>query len=121
MSGITKLIDSFRVALVGIEHAAGERNMRIQIFLMLCVITAGFYFRVAIWEWCLITLSIGLVLSAELFNTAIEELADVVRDQNHLSREATRLTRDIAAGAVLLASISSLVIGLLIFMPKIFA
>jgi undecaprenol kinase len=112
---------SFRVAIYGIRHATSERNVRIHLFIAVFVMTAGVYFELQVWEWCLVVLAMGLVLSTELLNTAIEQLANVVRDQNHLSRGATKLTRDISAGAVLIASISSAIVGLLIFIPKIFA
>lgn len=115
------LASSFRVAFSGIKHTLRERNMRIHFGFALWVIVAGVWFELALWEWCALFLAIGVVLCAELFNTAIEELANVVRDQGKLSREATKLPRDIAAGAVLAASISSVAIGLLIFLPKIFA
>lgn len=119
MEFFDKLINSFRVAIYGVLHSASERSVRIHAAAALLVIIAGFYFGLAKWEWVAVVLAMGSVLGAELFNTAIEELANVVRDQNKLDRGATKLPRDIAAGAVLLLSISSAVIGLLIFLPKI--
>lgn len=107
------------MAIYGINHASNQRNVRIHVLIAICVITAGLYLQLLVWEWCAVVLAMGLVLTAELLNTAIEELSDVVRDQNNLNRGATKLPRDIAAGAVLIAAISSLVIGLLIFIPRI--
>lgn len=115
------IVSSFRVAFKGIAHVLRERNMRIHLGFAILVILGGIWFQVEVWEWCALILAIGLVLGAELLNTAIEELANVVRDQGKLSREATKLPRDVAAGAVLAASISSLAVGLLIFLPKILA
>jgi len=121
MTSFAKIATSFSVAFVGIKSSLSERNVRFHFAAAIAVCSAGFYFQIARWEWCALVFAIGLVLAVELLNTAIEKLADVIRDEQNLSREATKLTRDIAAGAVLLASISSLAIGLLIFIPKIFA
>ena len=68
-------------------------------------------------EWCLIVLAIGFVLAAEVFNTAIESLAQV-HDVGHHPRIRDAL--DMASGGVLAAAITSGVIGLTIFMPKLF-
>lgn len=116
-----KMSKSFAVAVFGIRHASSERNVRIHLFVAIAVMLLGLYVNLAIWEWCVIWLAMGMVLGAELLNTAIEELSDVVRDQNKLDRMATKLPRDISAGAVLLVSFSSAVVGLLIFIPKLFA
>ena len=121
MSFPEKMYHSFRVALYGVMHASSERNVRVHLLIALCVIIAGFQYQIEFWEWCAVTLAMGLVLATELLNTAIEELANVVRDQNGFTRGVTKLPRDIAAGAVLVASISSAVVGLLIFIPRIFA
>lgn len=102
-------------------HASSERNVRIHVLIAIFVVVAGVYYQIEFWEWCTVILTMGLVLATELLNTAVEELANAVRDQNGLSRGATKLPRDIAAGAVLIASISSAIIGLLIFIPRIFA
>lgn len=120
MSFLEKMSRSFRVALFGIRHASSERNVRIHTIVGVLVVAAGYVYQLEVWEWCAVILAMGLVLSTELINTAIEELSNVVRDQNTLSRGATKLPRDIAAGAVLIAAISSATVGLLIFLPRIF-
>ncbi len=112
---------SFKAAFIGIGHALSERSVRIHLVLGSLVICFGLYFELATWEWCAVVLAIGLVFAAELLNTAIEKLADVVRDQNNMGQSSTKIPRDVAAGAVLLASISSAIVGLLIFLPKILA
>lgn len=121
MSFFKKMSKSFAVAVFGIRHAASERNVRIHFLIAITVLTMGLYLNLAIWEWCAVWLAMGMVLGAELLNTAIEELSNVIRDQNKLDRMATKLPRDISAGAVLVVSVSSAVVGLLIFIPKLFA
>ena len=67
-------------------------------------------------EWCWITLAIGLVLLAEMFNTAIEYLTDLASPEIH---PLAKKTKDVASGAVLIAALVAVVIGLLIFLPKL--
>ncbi|MCH5225859.1 MAG: diacylglycerol kinase family protein [Muribaculaceae bacterium] len=96
----------------------GEAHAQIHLCVALCVIIAGFGFGINAMEWCLVVLCIGAVFAAEAFNTALEKLADKV------SRETDPLigaAKDVAAGAVLILSIASVVVGLIIFLPKIFA
>lgn len=81
------------------------------------VIVAGFLFKISAMEWCVISLCIGSVFMAEGFNTAIEKLADkVCKEQDALIGAA----KDISAGAVLLMAIATVVVGCIIFIPKIF-
>ena len=92
-----------------------EEHARIHLLAAVCVIAAGFIFHVSPTEWCLLCICIGAVFMAEGFNTAIEKLADrVTREQNPLIGAA----KDVAAGAVLLMAVASVVVGLIIFLPK---
>ncbi len=78
----------------------------------------GFLLRIAPWEWCFLAVVIGLVLSAEMANTAIEKLCDVTEpDQN----ETIRVVKDVSAGMVLICAIGALTVGIIIFLPKIIA
>ena len=95
-----------------------ERNFRIHLFLMLLTIAMGVYINLSVIEWTVITFAIGLVLSAELFNTALEKLGDeiAVGKQNLLIKNI----KDMAAGAVLISAIAAFIIGILIlFVPFI--
>ena len=67
-------------------------------------------------EWCIITIAIVMVISAELFNTAIETVVDMVSPQKN---SQAKLVKDIAAAAVLVLAIGAAVIGIIIFGPKI--
>jgi diacylglycerol kinase len=112
-----KLGMSFVHAFNGLKRASRERNLRIHCVAAALVLSFGWFIGLAMWEWTLLCVAIGMVLTAEVINTAIEELANVVRDEHKLHYSATRHTRDMAAGAVLLASIAAAIIGLLVFVP----
>ena len=112
-----KLINSFKYAIEGfISSFKTERNMKIHILAMAIVITIGFYLKLNIIEWCFITFAIALVIGAELFNTAIETIVDMVSPEKNAK---AKLAKDISAAAVLAFSIGAVVIGALIFIPKI--
>lgn len=96
----------------------GEAHAKIHLWAAETVIIAGLIFRLDRIEWCIIFLCIGGVFLAEGFNTAIERVCDKVSpERNPLIKDA----KDVAAGAVLLFVIASVIIGLLIFIPKIIA
>lgn len=95
-----------------------QRNFRVHLPAALAVTVAGFLLKLNPTEWALILLTVGLVLSLELVNTAIESLVDLVSPG--YDKKAGRI-KDIAAGAVLIAAVVSVIIGLIIFLPKITA
>ena len=112
-----KIINSFKYAIEGfISSFKTERNMKIHVLAMALVIALGILFKLSKIEWCIITIAIVMVISAELFNTAIETVVDMVSPQKNLQ---AKLAKDIAAGAVLVFAIGSAIIGLIIFIPKI--
>ena len=91
-------------------------NAWLHLFFGVLAVYMGFLLRISTVEWALVVLAIGLVLLSEAFNTAIEIDIDWTSPEYH---PYARDTKDVAAGAVLLASIISGVIGLLIFLPKV--
>jgi diacylglycerol kinase len=104
---------SFVYAINGIwSGVADQLNLKVQIGVALLVTGAGFYYGIAPMEWCVILLCIGLVLGLEMMNSAIESLVDLVTRERHPL--AGRI-KDIAAGAVLLVSFISVVIGVIVF------
>lgn len=110
-------IRSFGYAWRGMLDAyRKEVNIRIQTIIGLLVIVAGIWLDISLAEWLFIALAIGLVISAEIFNTAIELLVDFVSPD--YNKSAGRI-KDLAAGAVLVAAITSAIIGLLIFVPRL--
>lgn len=110
-----KRYNSFKFALRGINSAfRSEPHMRLHVLSALTVVIAGFFFNVTTLEWCLLAGCIGLVFIAEIFNTAIETITNLVSPEwNNLAGK----TKDLAAGAVLAASITAAVVGTIIFLP----
>jgi diacylglycerol kinase len=89
-----------------------QRNLKVQVVIALITVGAAGYFDISVAEWCVILLTIGLVIGLEMINTSIESLVDLVtlEQKPHAGK-----IKDIAAGAVLFASVLSIVIGVLIF------
>lgn len=112
-------LDSFRCAWNGISYVfRTETNMKIHLAIAIFVVAVGFVLHISLMEWGILALCIGLVLAAELFNTAIERFVDFVEPQ----RDArVGLIKDIAAGGVLLCAIAAAVVGFIVFLPKIIA
>ncbi len=108
--------NTFVCAIDGIKSAIKtERNLKIHCIITIIVIIAGLIFKISPLEWCICLLCIGLVISAELINTAIETTVDMyTREKNELAGRA----KDIAAGAVFIMSIFPAIIGIIIFLPK---
>jgi undecaprenol kinase len=111
---------SFYYAGRGIMTGFKERNMKIHGLVAVIVIGGGWIFNLSLVEWVIVLILMALVLAMELVNTSIEELANVVKKKCNCDYEETKSTRDLAAGAVLVVAIASAVVGLLIFLPKIF-
>ncbi|MGI8383308.1 diacylglycerol kinase family protein [Robertmurraya sp. P23] len=108
---------SFRHALSGFSKAVKEeRNMRIHLFFTMLVVLLGYLLQVSIVEWVFLLLSIGGVISLELINSSIENLVDLVTEEFHpLAKKA----KDMAAAAVFIFSIVSIIIGMIIFIPRL--
>ncbi len=110
---ISKSLRSFRYAFKGLlEVLKNENNFRFHILAMSITLGMGFYFSVTKTEWLFIILFIGMVTMAEVFNTAMEKMVDWQSPEQN--PQAGKI-KDIAAGAVLLASCSAFVGGILIF------
>ncbi len=95
-----------------------HENFKIHLVAVLVVHAAGFYFSISSTDWALLWVCITLVLSAEVFNTAVEEMINLLHPDHH---PKAGLIKDLAAGAVLLTAIGSVVCGLLVFWPYVFA
>lgn len=91
-----------------------EHSVMIQFSLGILITLAGFYFNISRTEWLIQTLCIGLVLSIEGLNTAIEKIADFVHPNYH---EKIGFIKDIAAGAVFFSAVTALIIGMIIYVP----
>lgn len=111
-------IQSFKFAGRGIWLAVmKQRNLRIHLGITALVILAAYYFEVTNVEWSILLLCIGLVISLELMNTAIESLVNLISPE---WKESAGRIKDISAGAVLWSAIIAVLIGLLIFGNRIF-
>ena len=114
---IAQRIKSFGHAARGIGVAfKTQHNIRIHAAAVIIVGTAGIFFKLSLLEWGLVVMAVGLVLVSEMMNTAIEALVDLVSPSYH---EKAGLIKDIAAGAVMIAAVISVIIGLVVFVPKV--
>lgn len=116
---IAKRLKSFTYAFNGLRILLlEEHNSRIHLTAAICVVAAGILFHISPLEWVAVIFAIGMVFSGEIFNSAIEDLADVVCPERD---ERIKKVKDLSAAAVLVSAITALVIGLIIFIPKLMA
>ncbi|MCX2719741.1 diacylglycerol kinase family protein [Lentiprolixibacter aurantiacus] len=94
-----------------------ERSIKIQVCIALLVTAAGFYYEISTTEWILQTLAIALVLGVEGLNTAVEKIADYI--QPRYDRKIGFI-KDVAAGAVMLVALGAAIVGLIIYVPRVF-
>lgn len=114
-----KILNSFKYALQGfITSFKTERNMKIHIFIMCLVILAAILLKISLAEWIVCLILFGIILAGELFNTAIETVVDMITPYKN---EKAKIAKDISAAGVLILAITSIVVGLLIFIPKVYA
>ena len=110
-------LKSFQYAFAGLAVMLRRQpNFFIHLILAALALIMAWYFKISKWEWLWIVFSIGLVLSAEIFNTAIENLTDLIEPEKN---PKAGKVKDLAAAAVLTAAITALIIGLIIFLPRI--
>lgn len=108
---------SFLHAMRGFADAFfGERNLKIHTAVACIVLLAGIFFRIDPVEWAVLFLTIGGMFAAELLNTAIERLVNLVQPDYH---PLARQTKDIAAAACLFFAVVSVAVGVIIFLPKL--
>jgi diacylglycerol kinase len=109
---MNSFLKSFTYAYKGIKVALSHRNMRVHILCAIMALITAYILNISLTEWCIILICIGIVLSLEIINTAIETLVDLVEpNQNSMAGKV----KDLAAGAVLVFSIISALIGIMIF------
>lgn len=112
-----KIVNSFKYAISGIITGfKEERNMKIHILAVVIVVILGIVLKISKTEWIICLILFGAVISAELFNTAIETVVDIAMPEIN---EKARIAKDVSAGAVLIQAIISAIIGIIIFAPKI--
>jgi len=114
-----RLFRSFGYAFHGVRMMIKqEQNAKIHLIAVISVGVAGFFFHLSLSEWIVIVIVSGGVFTAEAINTSIEALSDTIAPEyNHNIKQV----KDFAAGAVLVASITAAIVGLIVFIPKIIA
>lgn len=112
-----RLRKSFAFAITGIKTALWtERNLRIHFVVSVLVILCAVFFSISKLEWLIILVVMGGIFSLELINTAIERVVDLITNEYHpLAKQA----KDIAAGAVFIYALMTVIIGILIFLPHV--
>jgi diacylglycerol kinase (ATP) len=114
---IIKRLNSFRFAFHGIKNLIKhEHNARIHLFALFLAATLGVFFKISLFEWVAMSIVAGMVFLTELLNTAIERLADLVEPKWN---DDIRVIKDYCAGAVLVSAVVSIVVGAVIFLPKL--
>lgn len=109
-----KFLNAFRGMYVVFKTT---KHLYIEILMAVLVIILGFYFHISNIEWIAVIFAIGFVFVSETFNTAIEIDIDLTSPEYH---PYARDTKDVAAAAVLLSVFTAVIVGLIIFLPKIF-
>lgn len=108
-----RLIDSFNYAIHGIIHAIiHERNVKVHFALVITVMVLSLYFKISRADLIVIVLAAIMVIVAEMMNTAIENMVNLLTDTHH---PLARIAKDVAAGGVLVASLGAITIGYLVF------
>ncbi len=114
---INSLVDSFNFAIGGLVHAfRTQRNMKIHFLMAFLVLVSSLFFDISKLELIILFFSISLVVAMELINTAIEVVIDMVCEEYHLG---AKIAKNIAAAAVLIASINAVIVGYLIFRDEL--
>ena len=115
----TNFFSALKIAMIGMRELFAEsRNARIQLVIFLLVLVAGFIVDLNRFEWLWLLIASTIVLALEAMNTSIELLADVYTLEFN---QKIKQVKDIAAGAVLIASIFAVIVGVLIFLPHLSA
>lgn len=114
---VTKFFKSFTYAFAGVLLATKEQNFRFHLLAVIVVVISAFLTGLHSMEWIALILIMTLVLTLEIVNSAIERVVDLATEDLH---PLAKMAKDLAAGAVLVAAGASIVIGLIIFIPKWF-
>jgi len=111
-----KIKNSFKYAWTGFRFFTKERNIKIHLLVALLVVVLGLVFDISSLEWVSLTISIMIVISLEIINTAIENIFDLF----HPGKDGRiMIIKDLAAAAVFVSAIGAIIVGLFIFLPLI--
>ena len=116
---IKRFFKSFTYAFMGIiESLRTEQNLLFDFIYAIITIVLGILLKLSIIEFAIVLLAVGLVISLEMVNTAIEYAIDMAMPEIH---PLAKISKDVAGGAVLVSAIMALIVGLLIYVPKVIA
>jgi len=114
---LQSLRDAFKNAFNGLKYVfTTQRNAKIHLLISFLVIFCGIFFNISLSQWTVLALVIGLVWAAECMNTGVEKLTDLASPEYHI---LARIAKDCAAAAVLMASATAVVVGLIVFIPRL--
>ena len=114
---VSAFLRSFSFAWQGVWHAVlTQRNMRVHLAAAIAAVIAAAVLGISAVQWACVTLAIGMVLVAEIFNTVIEAMIDLQTRQLH---PLAKIAKDGAAGAVLVASIAAVGVAIAVFVPRL--
>jgi diacylglycerol kinase (ATP) len=117
MQRSSNLFKSFLYAIEGIQTAIKfNRNLRIHFLIAIIVIILSFYFRINFFEAGIVGVMIILVISAEMINSVIEEMVNLISKEHHAE---AKIAKDVSAGMVLITSIGAVIMGLFVFIPHL--
>ena len=109
--------ESFKYSINGVKYVfTTQRNIIIQLIFGILAVILGFVFKISLFEWLILSITIFLVLFAEFMNTAIETTIDLITEEYN---EKAKIIKDVAAGAVLITALNSIIVGLIIFLERI--
>jgi diacylglycerol kinase len=115
LARLQSFIPAFQGIFTLIKH---EKNALIHLIATIAAIAAGFLLQITHIEWLFVILAITLVWITELINTAIEKLTDIYQPNCH---PTAKIVKDCAAGAVLLGALYSIIVAVVVFLPKLFS
>jgi diacylglycerol kinase len=112
-----KQVNSFKYAFRGLKILISEEhNSRIHLSIALLVILAGILFRISVFEWVAIIIAIGFVITLEIINSVVERISNYISPEYN---DKIKGIKDLSAAGVLTGSITAVIIGLIIFIPKL--
>jgi diacylglycerol kinase len=115
-----KLWESIIFAFRGIGKAIKkERNLKIHLGAGFLAVLLGFLLKISVWEWLVMVMVIASVIAMEIFNAAVEAVCDLMRFKLNLTYYETYWVRNFSAGGVMVLAIAALIIGGIIFGPKL--
>ena len=114
---VRKLLDSFHYAIDGIIYTLKtQRNMKVHFLAAIAVLFLSLFLKVSKLEVLILFFTISLVIIAEMINTSIEAAIDLITDKYH---ELAKIAKNVAAGAVLIASLNVIIVGYMIFFDRL--